>query len=347
MKRNNLLDYMKILGIIMVVINHLCSNLYGFGISMVFLSHMPVFYCVSGFLLYREVRNKEFGEFVWEKTKRLLVPYLIWSLVSTIFNIVKLVLRGCVIDEISKEMYLIFVESRSVWFLIQLFVALVIARLCYEMKLKIGCSEYFLFSAIYILILLFFPPNILSFNRFKWLFPFLCLGYVLADFIDKHKVDFEGQIKGRFLKVGWIVFPIDVYLNIRWYGWLGDVINVYDVKQLYRNISLEWIGELVKYNVIAFLGVVAVLWIAILLNLRRSFVGDQLLHMSKYTLDIYVTHKFIIYGLMSVLHPFNNRWIEIVVSIILSCFIVVCVSIISERLLRRLKLYSLSVGVWN
>ncbi len=79
-QRMEWIDTLKFLGILFIVIGHLgptSGKLYNF----VFLFHVPLFFFVSG-LFHRQ--NKGFISFLNKKTKSLIIPYFILSLVSCI-----------------------------------------------------------------------------------------------------------------------------------------------------------------------------------------------------------------------------------------------------------------------
>lgn len=84
---NSHISFLQTIGIVLVVVGHaffgsgetfLCRWIYTF--------HMPLFFFISGYLLEYTTRRKgthianlSFADFVRNKSRRLLVPYLVWS----------------------------------------------------------------------------------------------------------------------------------------------------------------------------------------------------------------------------------------------------------------------------
>lgn len=79
-KRDITLDILKGIGIILVVLGHIYS---GFGKSIIYLFHMPLFFFASGAVLsYSDkVSSLQLGK----KAKRLLIPYFFFSLLSFVY----------------------------------------------------------------------------------------------------------------------------------------------------------------------------------------------------------------------------------------------------------------------
>ena len=47
---------------------------------------MPIFYIVSGFFLFNEIKKYDISHLIIKKIKRFIIPYLIWSFISFIAN---------------------------------------------------------------------------------------------------------------------------------------------------------------------------------------------------------------------------------------------------------------------
>ena len=75
------IDIAKGLGILAVVWAHIM--LVGWSHKIIYAFHMPFFFFVAGMLFKRE-KYKSFGEFLKKRSKRLLVPYLIYAVGSYI-----------------------------------------------------------------------------------------------------------------------------------------------------------------------------------------------------------------------------------------------------------------------
>ena len=78
-KRYDYLDIAKGLGILAVVWAHIM--LVGWSHKVIYAFHMPLFFLISG-MLFRREKYSSFGQFAGKRAKRLLVPYLIYSVVT-------------------------------------------------------------------------------------------------------------------------------------------------------------------------------------------------------------------------------------------------------------------------
>ena len=78
-KRYDYLDIAKGLGILAVVWAHIM--LVGWSHKVIYAFHMPLFFFISG-MLFRREKYSSFGQFVRKRAKRLLVPYLVYSIVT-------------------------------------------------------------------------------------------------------------------------------------------------------------------------------------------------------------------------------------------------------------------------
>ncbi|MDD3342472.1 MAG: acyltransferase family protein [Sulfurospirillaceae bacterium] len=78
----NWVTYLKVIGILAVILGHIASPLSTF----IFSWHMPLFFIVSGFFMDLDV---SFEVFFIKNFKRLMVPYFIFSMVGLLVEILK------------------------------------------------------------------------------------------------------------------------------------------------------------------------------------------------------------------------------------------------------------------
>ena len=81
-ERFDYLDIARGLGILMVVWAHILLT--GWTHRMIYAFHMPLFFLLSGMVFKRE-KYHSFGDFFVHRAKRLLVPYVIYSVVTWAF----------------------------------------------------------------------------------------------------------------------------------------------------------------------------------------------------------------------------------------------------------------------
>lgn len=80
--RKNWIDWAKALGILLVVMGH--SNYSQSDINpMIFMIHMPLFFVASGYLFKT---NKTLKEITQSNIRTLLIPYLLFNLISLIYH---------------------------------------------------------------------------------------------------------------------------------------------------------------------------------------------------------------------------------------------------------------------
>ena len=154
---------------------------------------MPAFFFISGYFFSRYFLSSERGESkqFLKKCKRLFLPFLVWSCVALIFNLVLEILKnGGIIgfaEIVRTQSFDIFIHARSLWFLICLFYTFVFTLLCHCIG-RMACpnSKYAgLIIAIigYALLYLFVydaaDNSFLRFFKFQWLYPYFLFGCVI------------------------------------------------------------------------------------------------------------------------------------------------------------------------
>ena len=83
-QRNESLDILKGIGIILVVLAHIISreNINSF----IYLFHMPLFFFVSGMTMYYSYKQDiKFKDYLLKKVKNILLPYFIFSLIWFVY----------------------------------------------------------------------------------------------------------------------------------------------------------------------------------------------------------------------------------------------------------------------
>lgn len=117
--RVNFVDYLKGLGIILVVLGHVNSSNEQVK-SIIYSFHMPLFFFISGLFLYK-VKIKsvlEYMQFIRKKLNVLLIPYIIWGLLYSGLSIRNVLL----ISYGSYHSIGVSNSLSSLWFLITLFI---------------------------------------------------------------------------------------------------------------------------------------------------------------------------------------------------------------------------------
>ena len=131
MKRNGYIDWLKGLAIFLVVYGH-CWQRSDTMFWFIYRFHMPLFFCISGYLFSAK---KEFREFLKTKFKSLIIPYVVFFLISYL-------LTNFFIKSVSREeslnafflngKYLTYVTNFALWYLILFFIASILFYIIYK-----------------------------------------------------------------------------------------------------------------------------------------------------------------------------------------------------------------------
>ena len=162
MKREKYLDIARGIATIMVIIGH-CDYRYteSWLTTWIYSFHMPLFFIISG-ILFRPEKYDGFKHFLKKKVKGLVVPYLIFSIITFTISIGLEYLRtkGLNGEEVGKSFAGIFVGWRGtklyngLWFISALFFSeiLVYGVFWVSKKIKEKKEPWFLFGATIILL---------------------------------------------------------------------------------------------------------------------------------------------------------------------------------------------------
>lgn len=186
------IDALKGIAIFLVVLGHsiivtpidlhenaICEFLF----SWIYSVHMPLFFAISGFCFsYKE----SYGNYLWKKTKRSLIPYVVFGLIDCVprYLFSHLVNRPRSISASIHEM--LFYGGRY-WFLYVLFIIFVVFPFVH--KLIKGKPVAQLSALFFVLIMHFVLPSINIFcfgSVVEYLFYFL-IGYMIKEHYG-HKI---------------------------------------------------------------------------------------------------------------------------------------------------------------
>ena len=146
--------------------------------------HMPIFTLMSAYLYsYLDSLQKyeQAKDFVLKKIKRLLIPYIIWGIIT------------CFIQKIDFE-YLLFGVSH-LWYLMFLFEAFITFHIINRIPHK---SKFILLISLYLASLVInklYPTPFLGLGYFVRYMPYFVIGYYLYYIVDKV------NIKGKYLSM--------------------------------------------------------------------------------------------------------------------------------------------------
>ena len=227
--RNDVLDIMKGIGIILVVLNHSfgLTETIGIASSIIYTFHMPLFFVIAGFLAYGKIVERP--KWIENKALHLVIPFLVSNMIwfyatamdpkgffyeSSLWNWIKLTVQ----------------LGDGNWFLWTLFTCFAVLVAIDWLWSNGGRWSSIMITIIVIFFTLGLPANIANwfgYRRLSWFFLFLFGGYVLARYKDK-----VYKMKWMFWLAGLIGFPLCLMLSGAFYPkpenfnyWFGDGYN--------------------------------------------------------------------------------------------------------------------------
>ena len=285
MSKSSFYNLIKILAMILVVIGHVTRMFTGYGIvnlnsnfiisninRVIYGFHMPLFMLISGAVYYMCINDlnkyKNKREFVIQKFKRLIIPYLIFGCfyvapIMVGFNFTNQSYIEYIISGI-----LLMKNNRHLWFLIYLFIYFVFSHLIFlkshkhtKLIIMIMCIIISLFSISYL-------------SDISYYFIFFTLGYGLNRYynkiiclIKKHKFQLLILIPMYFLLI---------YINNSIMNCVTAIIGIC----IFLNIVYNFIPQC-TYNIIS--------------------------KLKKYSMGIYLLHPMIIYILFIYIPQYINN----------------------------------------
>ena len=173
-------DSLKGLLMVLVILRHAIQTVLAEGcfndhvFNLIYSFHMPAFMAVSGYFAYKA--NNFLGNACKRRSKQLLIPYLLWSLISCLIG------WNLSWDKIAN---LLLYPDRSFWFLWILFLISVIFvgcqwvadKLKIDELLSIGLSAIALFGLMVV-----FEIRLFGFQFLSYYFLFYTLGYCIHRF---------------------------------------------------------------------------------------------------------------------------------------------------------------------
>ena len=340
-ERSEVIDIAKGIAIYLVVLGHLQTGLCNTSVILIASCHMPVFFLLSGLFFEKSYKKYPTEEFFVIKTKTLLVPYAVWSLVAFVVNAGMLFLQENY-KAIGTEAYDIFVNARSVWFLVVLYFANLIAFVLRKISHKKTWLFLLLCLGLWIGMLLLGRLEMFAIYKLEWLFPYFLLGVSLSYknwiFNMLEKITTEDILT----KLVSVIIIIVIYTMSSLHMYRRDLFEEFYIK---FDLALQNAHYYICYYVIGILGISAIVMLSTLIN---SFVtvSRALSCVGKYSLDIYVIHMFLVKAFFigfDVL-PVGDRWTSQGALVIWALVIILFITYVVHFVLRKVKIYRMSLG---
>lgn len=244
-KRIDYLDYLKGIGIFLVVVGHTGNSFWGWIYSF----HMGLFMWISGYLLAsRQVVSLK--KFVLKKIKTILLPFVgFWS-VSVIIQMynsqqagVTLDLSECIKGMLLGGRYLEVTGNFPIWFLQLIFIAEIIffIEIKYFPKIVIFLTSIIMFFATLRFQEMFPGRPPYHINVLPCALVYLAVGYVSYKLFNEKK--YNSTIGILLLVIGW-------YLQLEYSGNVSQINSYwYYVESICSIMGLYILAKNIKINV--------------------------------------------------------------------------------------------------
>lgn len=318
--RNQILDIMKGIGIVLVVITHAMArhsvdianlNFISPAYNMIHSFYMPMFILLSGYLVYNKVYNIKYTN---EKVIKFLVPMLVFLPLYWIFgtrspngvvfpNVINLVELGKFYGyELVSGMW-----DLVTWFLWTLMLCYIIVFIFENInKLeRIASIPMWIKIIILVAILNAMPMTWLNFNTIKWYGTFFFIGYLIRHTIINNKY------KILVLIDKYIYLSIPLFILV---GWLTNWMIPY--QQSYGFSGYTSIAYTITSGLFSFLGItflMAILGIGVIYSISKFIVkikgfNKAFVYLGVSSLGIYLIHILF-------MRLMNNYWITSIVGL--------------------------------
>lgn len=224
--------FLQLIGPIFVVLGH---SLNGFDVhsgwwyvctkEWIYLFHMPLFFMISGYLLlfnpkYRISGCQDYFCFLLKKSRRLLLPYVVWNLV---FLLPKMFFQPLLTDQAPKDVWqtvrLFFFPRQNIlghtWFLLALFLLYVCLPLWQWLFSQPRAVWYLALGAGVVLYMLPIKTECLALSDLHRDLLFFLMGGVLARTWD-HAASFARAWKRWWVWLG-IISVVTSVMSLVWY----------------------------------------------------------------------------------------------------------------------------------
>ncbi|MDD4876901.1 MAG: acyltransferase family protein [Dehalococcoidales bacterium] len=307
--RNQTIDIVKGMGIILVVLAHAIGKnstdallYYDYGLFNVISSFfMPMFMIISGYLVYGKI-----GDWVWVKkhTTKWFIPLVIFTVIYWLAgNFVPDIMDFFSLYGIGFIAYIyhIIISGFSglvLWCLWTIILCYPITYLLERSRIKIKIPLIFI-TVLFAVVINFIPITMFGFFTVKWYGLFFLLGYTLHHY----------KLNGKLAYVSLVVFPLCSYL----FNWMIPYQN-----QEYGCFGLASIVPAINNGyggLVAIMGLMALSGSAFVYSLARLIRWQPVMNLFSYlgsiSIGVYLIH-IVFVGIAS------NYWLAALLATIIS-----------------------------
>jgi len=326
-ERNNALDICKGIGIIFVVMGHYHLNNTEYNIlhKFVYIFHMPLFFYLSAFNL--KIDKINLITFIRKRIKRLIVPWVIWSIIFSLITPIFFWLfykEDILIQSIAKNIFLSLIHKggfHNSWFLIALFwsqLIIVIFSLILKNNYKFNLTLILIISLSFLLNAEKLKNNIIHsihvFDVAMASMIFIYFGYLLKNINYRNKL---------FCMLSFIGIILSYQFN-------SEIDIVYNQ---YGNIFLYILGGLA--------GSYFSMFISNLILDKSSTLSKLLVFVGRNTIWILIFNIYLLYSYKMLFNYFQlniNNWPIWFIIVLLTTLTPPCLIEIKEIIIKKLLL---------
>ena len=283
------MDVMKGLAILLVVLGHaIQKNIPSFQMnylfSFIYSFHMPLFFVVSGYLMYLTLQSNRLK---WAQNKAfyLLVPHVVFNVLYyfacrtglTIFDNVTLT------DSLFQWLKASLFVNSGEWFLWVLFCCFMLLLIIKSVEMKFPQPAFLAFVTLFTALFLFLPnieTDYIRIYEIQWYYIFALSGFLLA----KYRVLIPKYF--AFIIVAVICYPIFMY-SLSWN--LGKVL--FPLHTYYGYLESQLSSTYFMRYLQALTGMCIVLLVSITIN-KLPKLAVSFVWLGRMTLGVYLFHMF-------------------------------------------------------
>lgn len=250
--REKWLDFVRGVAIVLIVLGHCCERInstYEVSVLMPFrdilyLIHLPLFFCVSGYLYRAREANTSLKEFLPNKLLDLFAPYVFWGILIWVG---KYFLNDYVSTQvtINNLLEMFYQPATFAWFLYILFIISILGKLLDMISSSLNindsiipCIISIIFICLYCFVLPLFP-EIKIISRVCMYFPFYFLGIQF----QKIKTKVSDQIILISFLVLFVLFALAIMIHfifpqvlfLDYLGSLSGTFSIFLVAYYFKN----------------------------------------------------------------------------------------------------------------
>lgn len=320
-EREQWIDYTKAFACILVVLGHLLQglkkanipwndNLYTYIDTIIYLFHMPLFMCLSGYLYSKTVHIesiKDYINFIKKKIMNLGIPFVVFYVLHIGIN---LLFSNSVNHKVGQqELFSMFTNPiPPFWFLYALFFIFLVIPLL-EKLLKDNYSVVMIFTAILLLVNTIYKTNIYAIDIMMQYGFYFYLGVIMNKRLKKNII--TGKIN--------IIIEIGIYIILATMYWCCKSTNTAIVNKILA-IPLAIGGIITSIHIFTKSSEI----------LNKNIIWKII---SKYTFQIYLLHTIFTAGTRIVLMKLalNNFYLQFTIGMIVGIVGPIIIAFIAEK----------------